>query len=190
MKQTKAAQTEPVQQGLKRNANGVRIYDETINMVIGIDYIANKLFKAFSPTHPHAALLTEAIIGTGMQSNSLHHIYNALHGFTGMIDFEVSDIVYSSILRYDYVKGEDGRYRKEEKEMGVCRIVDIDVFKDASVLVEFNKTDSMGDVDKTTSWVSHTMLRVPTIQEEEAAGMFREEESFVDKMKDALEIRK
>jgi hypothetical protein len=157
-----------------RKPNGLRVYDDTITIVVSVDAIATKFHKAIDKSNPHAVLITEAVIGTAIQNRTLETLYNALNGFTGDIDFATGDLVYST-KKISAYKLQDTDWVRAEVEIGVCQIVDIDLYKNQKVLIQFQVHNSRGEARTEKEWVNHTTLTEPTDEQMHLAGFQKEE---------------
>jgi len=64
-------------------------YDQVIHVEVPVQAIANKLHDSFAEDFPHKAIVTEAIIGSGLSNKGISHVYNALNGYPNELDFKV-----------------------------------------------------------------------------------------------------
>lgn len=129
-------------------------FDKVISVEVSVDNIANKLLNTFPEDYAHRELLTETVIGTALASNKLGYVYNALHGFNNDINFEVGQVVNctASDYFYEYNQSEE-KWKQTHREIGKATIVEIDVYQDRKIKVEFDNYSHSGTPKKDYEWV-------------------------------------
>lgn len=152
--------------------------NKTMTITVDGDTIMKRVLELLPEDFKHREVLAHAIVGSGMESGNIGYIYNAISGFTNDIDFEFGNIVMCSELgayeEYDAnVYDEDGSkinpliqftpvdgYEPKRKyrriELGKCKVVDINLYADNKLQVEFSTVDNYtGKKRKDMKWVNH-----------------------------------
>jgi hypothetical protein len=142
-------------------------FNKTITVEVEVDAIAEMLLKSMAPDYRHGEMLTEAIIGTSLEKKTIDLIYNALNGYTNEINFKIDDVVSSTEdTHYSYVEvpvespanPEMAQQRKwQHKNVPTINavVVDINIYADKKLQVEYDTYDSTGKVSRTKEWVNH-----------------------------------
>jgi hypothetical protein len=162
-------------------------FNKTIQIELDVDTINERVLDLLPEDYKHREVLSHAIVGAAMAAGNLTYLCKALHGYTNEIDFKVGDeVICTEKDRPDYYdahqQNEDGSLRvpaldptDEEYEpnwkrrmvaIGKCRIIDIELYKDNKLQVEYEwQSRQHGGTFKTersTEWVSHkNCTRVP-----------------------------
>lgn len=144
-----------LQKSLKNNS--MSKFNQTINVEIQVDTIANQLREKISPEFKHREELVEAIIGTALNNKdteALQYIYNAMTGHIPKLDFKVGDIINCKATTWMYVT-EESRLKKDSHsaELGKCVIVNVNAFSNTPYYVEYDYYCSDGSVRKDRTWV-------------------------------------
>jgi hypothetical protein len=132
-------------------------FNQVIQIEIEVDMVAQKLLAEFKEDFKHRELLTETIVGTALNNGIVSYLYNSLNGFSADIDFKVGDVVICNGTWYQYYDMIDNQLVKTGKrvEIGICTIVEIDLYSDSKVKVEFESYSSDGTTSKELQWVDH-----------------------------------
>lgn len=134
-------------------------FNQVITVEVSVDSIAEQLLKTMNPEFAHAEMLTEAIIGTSLDKGTVGYIYNSLNGYTNDIDFKIGDSITCSEQTYGYIQNlaDENNTTFTEKRMpiGECKVIEINVYRNDKLLVEFSKLNSKGESVKAQSWVNH-----------------------------------
>lgn len=132
-------------------------FNQVITVEVSVDSIAEQLLKTMNPEFQHAEMLTEAIIGTALDKGTVGYIYNSLNGYTNDIDFKVGDVITCTEQTYGYVPDSEDNTTYTEKRMpiGECKVIEINVYRDDKLLVEFSKRNSKGEFTTKQTWVYH-----------------------------------
>ena len=132
-------------------------FNKVITIEVAVDSIAEQLLSTLSPDFKHRELVVEAIIGAGVDKNTLSYVYNALNGFSPEIDFKVGDVVRSEHTEWMYPTEESRTKRNSvSTEIGECKVIAIDLFTKDKLKVEYVYQNIEGKTDLNTTWVSHT----------------------------------
>lgn len=149
-------------------------FNEVIEIKVEVQDIFNKLLNEFPPEYKHRELVAHAIIGS-TKDGPIGFIYNALNGYSPMIDFQVGNVVICSQVsrkvRYDaIIENEKGEsiprpvephkplWRTRRVEIGKCKVIGINLYSYDKLYIEFEE-DSSYDNEKIiqTAWVSHKL---------------------------------
>jgi len=131
-------------------------FNQTINVQVSVDSIAEKLYSTFDQDFAHRELLTESIIGSNLESGKLTYVYNALNGFNNDIDFEVGQTVDCKENVYKWTLDvSTGSYKVEYMPVGKAKIIEINIYKSDKLLVEYITINNKGEEIKETRWVNH-----------------------------------
>ena len=107
-------------------------FNQTINIEVAVDSIAQTLLDTMSPDYKHREIVTEAIIATGLEKNTLSFIFNALNGHLPHLNFNVGETVICTSTYW--AKG-------KSNEIGICRIVEINPYAECELKVEYTYVD-------------------------------------------------
>lgn len=152
-------------------------FEQVIEVKVEVSAIYEKLLASFPEDYKHRENLAHAIIGSTKDNSGIGHIYNALNGYSNAIDFQVHETVMCDQKEknewYDSNRyNEDGseyanvvpevaqlpKWKMTKKEIGVCVIVAIDLYRDNKLLVEFigqNEYNNDKPAGNMRKWVNH-----------------------------------
>lgn len=148
-------------------------FNQSIEIKVEVQDIFNKLLSEFPPEYKHKELVAHAIIGSTKDSGAIGYVYNALNGYSPMIDFKVGDDVMCAVnkknVRYDsnvqnekgdFIKdGDDGSkpsWKNRSVVIGRCKVVNINLYQPDKLEVEFAEDNRWGEGKETvTKWVNH-----------------------------------
>jgi hypothetical protein len=141
-------------------------YNRTVNINVDVDAVAQKLLSTMDLQYPHRETLTEAIIGFGLDKDTIPQIYQALNGYVPTCDFSIGDIVLCTETTYQYKTPESREKRDSQRsELGVCTVVDINLYADNPVEVEYDYYSLDGSTSKQRSWVKPNKCRHTAVAE-------------------------
>lgn len=132
------------------NNNELKQFNKDIRVTVSVDSIAEMLCNSFDAENPHRFMLTNTLIDLGLKHDTLTYLYNNLNGFTNEINFKIGQPVYCTDTYYNRIEG--GR-----KEIGNCRIIDIDLYSNHKVKVQW-ENDGKSDSE---AWTEHHNLSEP-----------------------------
>ena len=130
--------------------------NQTVNVKIDKDLIAQHLHYAIGD-HPNGAALVESIIGVGLVSGKLGHMFMGSLGVLPIQKYEIGEEVMSSSTIYDYF-GIVGADRSLSREIGRCRVVEYRPYNDEQYVVEYIHVDRDGDAVPNRSTVTANEL--------------------------------
>tara|TARA_R110000772_G_scaffold54130_1_gene123586 strand:- start:84459 stop:84911 length:453 start_codon:yes stop_codon:yes gene_type:complete len=135
-------------------------FNQVIEVKVEVDQIANKLLETMGTNEKHRELVTETIIGTLIQGHDtlgISLLYNALQGFTNEIDFTVGEEIICDIEVYQYIADANDNtvFNQERTPIGVATIVDIDIYRNDKIKLEFTVLKDNGEEKTTDKWVNH-----------------------------------
>ena len=132
-------------------------FNKIITVEVSVDSIAEQLLATMSPDFKHRELVTEAIIGTGVDKSTLSYVYNALNGFSPEIDFKVGDMVISEHTEWMYPTEESRTKRNSVSvAIGECKVIAIDLYTKDKLKVEYVHQNIEGKTEPKTTWVNHS----------------------------------
>lgn len=137
-------------------------FNKTISIEIEVDTIAQLLSDNMNQEFKHKDIVVESIIGNLVSNNQMRmvgDIYNALNGHTKTINFEIGDTI--DCIHEVYYNG-------ETQPIGNCTIIEIDVYKDDQLHVQWMQSNSK----PTSRWVNKskcTKLTTESIEEQAIA---------------------
>jgi len=146
-------------------------FNKVITVEVSVDNIANQLLATINTEEKHRELIAEAIMGTLVNQEKVASLYNALNGYTNDIDFKVGDVVECTTKVYLYKEkkqkvddagavvsdsNDQVKYTQEYEAMGEATVVEVDIYRDDKVRLEYNCKTSDGKDSMTTRWVRHT----------------------------------
>lgn len=137
-------------------------FNKVITVEVSVDTIAEQMLANLKDDFKHRELVTETIIGSAINKGGISFIYNALNGYTNEIDFAVGNVLHCSETYYaNYSLDDNGAVvdKGNYVEIGNCRVVEIDIWKDKKLNVEFavickDKSKGFCAITRTT-WVNH-----------------------------------
>lgn len=142
----------------------MRQFNQVITVEVSVDSIAQKLLESINPEFKHAELLTEAIIGTSLDTGKISYLHNALNGYTNEIDFKVGDEIQINDTQYTFYNKEGEIVESSVRGNGyvVGIVKEIDVYKSKKLFVEMYYVDRKTNngnkeyyVETDSSWVDH-----------------------------------
>lgn len=138
-------------------------FNQQITVTVEVDKIAKQLLEAMNAENAHAEMLTETIIGSMLQSKHIGLLYNNLNGWTNDLDFSIGQIVNCKEEVYGYqlhslTKDSTDEYKQKYTTLGQCKIVDINIFSNQDVKVQYAALDSKGTAIISDKWVAHGTL--------------------------------
>jgi hypothetical protein len=130
--------------------------NQTVNVKIDTDLIAQHLHYAIGD-HPNGAALVESIIGVGLVSGKLGHMFMGSLGVIPTQKYGIGEELMCSSTIYDYfeIVGAD---RAKPREIGQCRVVEYRPYNDEQYVVEYTHVDRDGDAVANTSTVTVSEL--------------------------------
>lgn len=137
-------------------------FNQVIKVEVSVDEIAKKLLDTFQGEYAHRELLAETIIGTALHNGTLGYVYNSLNGFSADIDFKVGQIVDCKETVWQYrvkpgtVDADTPEYDRRAYPIGESKIIDIDVYRDKKLKIEYQVMSGKGEWSTDTGWVNHT----------------------------------
>lgn len=126
----------------------MKSFNQTINIEVQVDTIANKLLSSMDDANPHSALIAETIVGTLAAEGRLSGLYNALNGWETTIDFKVGQRVNCDDTQYNGSK---------RQPIGNCEIIEINEYKSDSnikVSYEYLFDGNSKELSSGSKWVS------------------------------------
>lgn len=146
------------QQNATETAAKLPVFNQTISIEVDVDDIHKKLMGTFPEDYKHKEILSHAIVGSAMEHGGIGYIYNALNGYTNDVDFKVGDILVcesNDKKVYDPITEENKRPDWKWKPIGDCQVVEINIYKQSKLRVEFQQKNSEGKSEITSVWVNH-----------------------------------
>ena len=139
-------------------------FNKQIEISIEVDSIATKLLESFAADFKHREMVTEAIIGNCVHAGGLAYIYNSLNGYDNDINFKVGDVLFTTSRTYGYLKSDRENppalgNEREYQNIGVCLVIDVDVYRNDKLKVKFvtvSKEKSGLKIEMKEDWISHT----------------------------------
>jgi hypothetical protein len=152
-------------------------FNQSISIEISVDSIADLLLNNLHPDFKHKEIAAEAIVGRMMNDNSLGYLYNSLNGFPCNVDFQVGDELFSEIGIREYGFWTTESIERDDSIYGTINfvtVVDIDIYMDSKLKIQFQVPNKKGGMDNRVQWVKHTawnkVLPVP-VEKEPDFGM-------------------
>lgn len=130
-------------------------FNQVITVEVSVDSIANLLLQSMAPDFKHAVIVTEAVIATAMEKDTLGYIYNALNGYPPAIDFAVNDQIVCNAYKYSYGLNESNQREQKRVKIGNARVLEINGYSNTKVKVEYEVTTQDGKGKTETAWVNH-----------------------------------
>lgn len=137
----------------------LKSFDQTITIEIPVDVIAKKLYDTMDKSNPHAALITNTIIGFGLLNSTLTPLYNALNGWKDEVNITVGKTYTCPANRLN-VYGATSDWKALPIVEVVVETVNEYTTASDNIQVRFTyaKKDKEGATDTATSWISHKHL--------------------------------
>lgn len=136
----------------------------TIN--VSVDSLKNTLKKLLTKS-AHSNLIADVIINSLEHSEvGLEHLHNAFSGIEPHTVLKIGDDVlvsFSDLHTWRMNKTNmiaAGLIKKGN--MVQAEVLDIDLYKSASIQISYTKLDDAGTTDKDTMWINSTQLTVVT----------------------------
>ena len=132
-------------------------FNKEITVTVDVDQIFNRLVDTFPADYKHKELVSHAIVGTAINNGGIGYVYNALNGYSPELDFAIGDMVIcSSKRRREVIRTEGEKSQRIIGEIGACKVIGIDLYRDDKLQVEFEQDNYNGTAkEKDTEWVSH-----------------------------------
>lgn len=131
-------------------------FNQNIQIQVSVDSIANKLLSTMKEEFEHRDMLVEAIIGSALNSRTMLYIYNALNGFGNEINFQVGQIVDCTKQIYRKIDNGEGEWKSGYAPIGACEIVDIDLYRNEKLCVQYSYMQENGQMHTDTAFVEQT----------------------------------
>jgi hypothetical protein len=119
-------------------------FNQTITVEVSVDSIAQDLLNTMSPDAKHREIITEAVIATALQKDTLGYIYNALNGHLPYINFNVGDEVMCSASFY--IGG-------ERIPIGQATVLEVNPYSSEQLYISYGYFDSDGKPREGKRWV-------------------------------------
>lgn len=133
---------------------------ETIKINVPSDMIEQHLLNVVNG-HPNAHTLVESIIGVGVLSGKLGHMFMASLGVLPTQQYGIGEEVRCIDTVYDYF-GIVGADRYQSREVGNCRVVEFRPYYDEQYVVEYTYVNKDGSTcAQTTSVNANTLSALP-----------------------------
>ena len=137
----------------------IKRFNKDIEITISVDSISDKLMATLDSDYKHNIGLVNTVMGVFVEKGKVTYLYNALNGFTNDIDFKISDVIdcQQNTWKYTPVTKDDGSTVFEQKQLpiGKAVVVDIDLYTNSKVRVEYTTFNKMGEPKVETEWVDH-----------------------------------
>jgi hypothetical protein len=135
-------------------------FNKVITVEVSVDTIANQLLDSMSMDFKHRELVAESIIGRMLNDNSLTFLYNSLNGYACDINFEKGDDLCANdggFSEYGYWTPESIEQNNSVMQyIKSVQVVEVDVYRDNKLLVEYYVPNKEGINVRNTKWVNHT----------------------------------
>jgi hypothetical protein len=119
-------------------------FNQTITVEVSVDSIALDLLSTMSPDAKHREIITEAVIATALEKNTLSYIYNALNGHLPHLNFNVGDEIECTASFY--VGG-------ERNTIGQATVLEINPYSSEQLLLSYGYFDNDGKAREGKKWV-------------------------------------
>lgn len=136
--------------------------NQTVNVKIDTDLIAQHLHYAIGD-HPNGAALVESIIGVGLTTGKLGHMFMGSLGVVPIQKYGIGEEVTSTSVIYDYFEVQIDE-RAKPREIGQCRVVEYRPYNEEQYVVEYTHVDRDGDTCTNTSPVTANQLSALPLQ--------------------------
>lgn len=111
--------------------------------------------------HPNAHTLVHSIIGVGILSGKLGHMFMGSLGIIPQQHYGIGEEVICTSTIYDYY-GIVGADRTQCREVGNCRIVEYRPYNEEQYVVEYTHVDRHGNTDtQTTNATANQISALP-----------------------------
>lgn len=135
---------------------------EIIKINVPSDMIEQHLLNVING-HPNAHTLVESIIGVGLLSGKLGHMFMGSLGIVPVQQYGIGEEVTSTSVIYDYFEVQIDE-RAKPREIGQCRVVEYRPYNDEQYVVEYTHVDRGGDTCTNTSTVTASQLSALPLQ--------------------------
>jgi hypothetical protein len=133
---------------------------ETIKINVPSDMIEQHLLNVVNG-HPNAHTLVESIIGVGVLSGKLGHMFMGSLGVLPTQHCGIGEEVRCIDTVYDYF-GNEGADRPQYREIGNCRVVEFKPYYDEQYVVEYTSVNKDGSTcTQTASVNANTLSALP-----------------------------
>lgn len=140
------------------NQKQLKKFNQSIQIEIEIDVIAEKLLSTFDSEFPHKELMTETLISIALEDGRVSDLFNTLNGFEKKLDFYVGEKLNCKSEQYMYT-AEDGKWIKKYLPIGECIIIEINPFKkDNQIYIEYTFIGDLGKTEQRKTWVNKKSL--------------------------------
>ncbi len=131
---------------------------KTKNITINVpsDMIEQHLLNVVNG-HPNAHTLVHSIIGVGILSGKLGHMFMGSLGILPEQNYGIGEELMCTSSIYDYY-GIVGADRSQCREVGMCRLVEFRPYNEEQYVVEYTHTDRDGHVSTATTSVTANYL--------------------------------
>lgn len=135
-------------------------FNQVITVEVSVDSIAQQLLSTFNADFKHADMLAETIVSTSLDKGTISFLYNSLNGYSNDINFKVGDMITCSESTYGYVPNEPDEtgvvtYTEKRIPIGDCTVVEVNLYRNNKLCVEFSKRNSKGEHVSNQQWVDH-----------------------------------
>jgi hypothetical protein len=148
------------------NTPKMKKYNQSIQVKIEVDAIAQKLLGTMDAKNPARVLLAETLMDiTLAQGNAMSHLYNALNGVDTNIYLKEGTSVF--ILPDSVNKNRwDNEFKAGVLTVGQlsAKVIQVNKFRDYPVNVEYSYVNEEGETRTETTWVHLTSVGIPTEQ--------------------------
>lgn len=140
------------------NQKQLKKFNQSIQIEIEIDVIAEKLLSTFDSEFPHKELMTETLISIALEDGRVSDLFNTLNGFEKKLDFYVGEELYCNTEQYMYTI-EGDKWIKKYVPIGKCLVIEINPFgKGGQILIEYTYVKDLGETEKRKNWVNKNEL--------------------------------
>jgi len=136
--------------------------NQTVSIKVSTDSIAQHLHNVVSE-HPNADALVDTIIGVGLTTGKLGHMFMGALGVVPIQQFGIGEEVICTDSVYDYLNTE-GSDRPDYREIGACRIKSYRPYDDSQYAVEYYRINKDGARVTDVAYVcSDTLSAMPLL---------------------------
>lgn len=148
------------------NVPKLKKYNQSIQVKIEVDAIAQKLLETLDEKNPARILIAETVIDiTLAQGTGMSHLYNALNGYDTNIYLKEGTNV---LVSYDAVNKHrwSAVFRESILEHGVitAKVKEVNKFRDYPVQVEYSYVNEEGETKTDINWVRMESISIPTME--------------------------
>lgn len=132
-------------------------FNKEISVTVPVDSIAKKLYETMDKTNPHAALITNVIIGTSLSENTINQIYNALNGWKDEVNITVGKNYMINGNNLNNIYSADKEWRKGIVPVMVTGVNEYTSNTD-NIEIKFEYKHENGEMKSSNCSVRHTEL--------------------------------